>query len=85
MYIDQLTIWNFRSFGATAPEVTDNPGTSATIVKLDAAASVFIGRNGAGKSSLVQALLRLFGENRPCRSASSSLLRKAERVLSMVI
>ena len=68
MYIDQLTIWNFRSFGATAPEAADSLGSSATIVNLDAGASVFIGRNGAGKSSLVQALLRLFGETRDERT-----------------
>ncbi|KDP95402.1 hypothetical protein ER13_02165 [Brevundimonas sp. EAKA] len=68
MYIDQLRVWNFRSFGAAASEAADALGSSATIVSLDEGASVFIGRNGAGKSSLVQALLRLFGETREERT-----------------
>nr|WP_282568346.1 TOPRIM nucleotidyl transferase/hydrolase domain-containing protein [Bosea sp. ASV33] len=39
---------------------------------MEAETSVFIGRNGAGKSSLIQALLRLFGETRDERSVQPS-------------
>lgn len=72
MHIDQLKVWNFRSFGAAATEPEGDPGSTATAVTLDPGASVFIGRNGAGKSSLVQAILRLFGETRDERTVQSA-------------
>lgn len=71
MHIAKLKLWNFRSFASTAPEHEDLVGPCPVEVDLEAAANVFIGRNGAGKSSLIQALLRLFGETRDERSVQS--------------
>lgn len=49
-------------------DLEDIAGPCPVEVDLEAATNVFIGRNGAGKSSLIQALLRLFGETRDERS-----------------
>ncbi|MEH0196350.1 TOPRIM nucleotidyl transferase/hydrolase domain-containing protein [Caulobacter sp. CCNWLY153] len=68
MHIAKLKLWNFRSFASTHPDLEDIAGPCPVEVDLEAATSVFIGRNGAGKSSLIQALLRLFGETRDERS-----------------
>lgn len=64
MHVAKLKLWNFRSFASTSPEDEDLVGPCPVEVDLEAATNVFIGRNGAGKSSLIQALLRLFGETR---------------------
>jgi len=68
MHIAKLKLWNFRSFASTQPELEDIVGPCPVEVDLEEATNVFIGRNGAGKSSLIQALLRLFGETRDERS-----------------
>lgn len=68
MYIESLKLWNFRSFASIGPEVEDILGECPIEVGLERGSSVFIGRNGAGKSSLIQALLRMFGETREERS-----------------
>jgi putative ATP-dependent endonuclease of the OLD family len=68
MHIAKLKLWNFRSFASTSPDLEDVLGPCPVEVDLEAATNVFIGRNGAGKSSLIQALLRLFGETREERS-----------------
>lgn len=72
MHIAKLKLWNFRSFASTAPDLEDVLGPCPIGVDLEAATNVFIGRNGAGKSSLIQALLRLFGETRDERSIQPS-------------
>lgn len=68
MHIELLRLWNFRSFATSdaALEVLDGPHPIEVVLESDT--SVFIGRNGAGKSALIQALLRLFGETREERS-----------------
>jgi len=68
MHIAKLRLWNFRSFASLHPDLEDLAGPCPVEVDLEAANNVFIGRNGAGKSSLIQALLRLFGETRDERS-----------------
>ncbi|WP_018045719.1 TOPRIM nucleotidyl transferase/hydrolase domain-containing protein [Methylobacterium sp. 88A] len=68
MHIATLKLWNFRGFASTAPDLEDILGPHAVEVDLEAATNVFIGRNGAGKSSVILALLRLFGETRDERS-----------------
>ncbi|WP_066628425.1 ATP-dependent nuclease [Brevundimonas vesicularis] len=68
MHIAKLKLWNFRSFASTQPDLEDLLGPCPVEFDLEAATNVFIGRNGAGKSSLIQALLRLFGETRDERS-----------------
>jgi len=50
MYIEQLSLKNFRCFGE--PQAT---------IDLDPGLTTFIGVNGAGKTSVLQALQRLFG------------------------
>lgn len=72
MHIAKLQLWNFRSFASLQPDLEDVLGPCPVEVDLDPATNVFIGRNGAGKSSLIQALLRLFGETRDERSVQPS-------------
>ena len=50
MFIERLTLTNFRSFG-------DAPVT----IYLGAGLTAFVGANGAGKTAVMQALQRLFG------------------------
>lgn len=50
MHVEQLTLTNFRCFGP-------NP----TVVDLSPTVTTFIGLNGAGKTSVLHALQRLFG------------------------
>lgn len=54
MRLTQLTLCNFRCFGLA-------PSTHPTTVDL-ANFTAFIGSNGAGKTAILQALVRLFGE-----------------------
>lgn len=53
MYIESLTLTNFRCFGPGRTQICFSPDITA-----------FIGANGAGKSSCVEALRRVFGETR---------------------
>ncbi len=87
MYIDQLKLWNFRSFGSSADEPVATLGATARVLNMDPASSVFIGRNGAGKSALVQSLLRLFGETRDERSiqAGDFFVPPTERLESQTL
>lgn len=50
MYIESVSIKNFRSFGMEGQVITMEPDLTA-----------FVGANGAGKTALMQALQRLFG------------------------
>ncbi len=72
MHIESLKLWNFRSFASSNPDIEGPVGPQSIDVALEAETSVFIGRNGAGKSALIQALLRLFGETREERSVQPS-------------
>ncbi|MFA1677989.1 ATP-dependent endonuclease [Rhizobium mongolense] len=49
MYLESLTLQNFRCFGPTPVTVSLNPGTNA-----------FVGNNGSGKTAALEALKRLF-------------------------
>lgn len=68
MHIAKLKLWNFRSFASSAFDLEDLLGSCPIEIDLEAETNVFIGRNGAGKSALLQAVLRLFGETRDERS-----------------
>lgn len=72
MHIELLRLWNFRSFASSNPDLESLLGPQAIDVQLESETSVFIGRNGAGKSALIQALLRMFGETRDERSVQPS-------------
>ncbi|THG81557.1 DUF2813 domain-containing protein [Pseudomonas sp. A-1] len=50
MFIERLSLTNFRCFGAEATPIDLTPGLTA-----------FVGANGAGKTAVMQALQRLFG------------------------
>lgn len=50
MYIERVKISNFRCFGPTPESIIFTPGVTA-----------FVGTNGAGKTAVMQALVRLFG------------------------
>jgi len=68
VHIELLKLWNFRSFASSNSDLEPFLGPQSIDVTLEPETSVFIGRNGAGKSALIQALLRLFGETRDERS-----------------
>jgi putative ATP-dependent endonuclease of OLD family len=50
MYIEELSLANFRCFGPAGATIDLTPGLTA-----------FVGVNGAGKTAVLQALQRLFG------------------------
>ena len=62
MYIERLRLKNFRCFGELPESINFNPGVTG-----------FVGDNGAGKSSVLEALKRLFSP-----IASERQLRKAD-------
>ena len=72
MHIERLKLWNFRSFATSDADLDALIGPIPVDVVLEPETSVFIGRNGAGKSALLQALLRLFGETREERSVQAA-------------
>ncbi len=68
MKINSLKLWRFRCFGAL-PEAGDSEATpNAQNIDFDTTITTMIGRNGAGKSALLMALTRLFGETRDERA-----------------
>lgn len=68
MQIRSIKLWNFRCFTTSDLSFDADRCPVPVEVDLERATTVFIGRNGAGKSALLQALLRLFGETRDERS-----------------
>jgi len=68
VYIKTLRLWNFRGFFTSCPFLEILDGPHPIDVDLAADTTVFIGRNGTGKSAFLQALLRLFGETRDERT-----------------
>ena len=62
MHIESISLQNFRCFGAVPEKVTLEPGTNG-----------FVGDNGSGKSSTLEALKRLFSP-----VPAERLLRKAD-------
>lgn len=65
MHIEKISLRNFRCFGDTPVSIP-----------IDAGITAFIGNNGAGKSSALEALKRLFSPTR-----SDRRIRKADTPL----
>lgn len=84
MHIKTLKLWNFRGFFTTCPFEEALDGPHPITVDLAADTTVFIGRNGTGKSAFLQALLRLFGETREERTIQPAdfFVRPSERLES---
>ena len=68
MKIVELKMWRFRCFGSGDPSTDEKLHAKPVTVTLDAEITALIGRNGSGKSALLEALQRLFGETREERS-----------------
>lgn len=64
MKIAQLKLWKFRCFGSSDPAVDGKPKPLPIEVSLEGEITALIGRNGSGKSALLLAMQRLFGETR---------------------
>lgn len=62
MYIESLTLRNFRCFGGDGTRISFRPGITA-----------FVGDNGSGKTAALDALKRLFSP-----SPSERLLRRSD-------
>jgi putative ATP-dependent endonuclease of OLD family len=77
-------LWNFRGFFTADRFLEVMDGPHPIVVDLEADTTVFIGRNGAGKSAFLQALLRLFGETRDERviQAADFFVAPGERLES---
>ena len=57
MYIESVTLTNFRCFGPTPTRVALEPGITA-----------IVGNNGSGKTAFIEALRRFFGQTREERT-----------------
>ncbi len=67
MKIAKIHVWHFQCFGSGNPDKDAAGETHPISVELDSDITALIGRNGSGKSALLAALLRLFGETRDAR------------------
>ena len=72
MKIVDLKIWRFRCFGSSDPATDEKPHATPVVVAFDPEITALIGRNGSGKSALLEALQRLFGETREERTVRPS-------------
>lgn len=68
MKIVGLLMWRFRCFGSSDPAHDDGSTPKPIKVGLDPEITALIGRDGSGKSALLEALQRLFGETREERA-----------------
>ncbi|MCW2223684.1 putative ATP-dependent endonuclease of OLD family [Bradyrhizobium japonicum] len=66
MKISELRMWGFRCFKSANPFTPTD--ISPVVVSFDPEITALIGRNGSGKSALLEALQRLFGETREERN-----------------
>jgi putative ATP-dependent endonuclease of OLD family len=66
--IVELQIWRFRCFGSSDLATDGKSTPSPVAVTFDSEVTALIGRNGSGKSALLEALQRLFGETREERA-----------------
>jgi putative ATP-dependent endonuclease of OLD family len=66
--IDELRLWHFRCFGSSDLATDEKPDPKPVVISLDPEITALIGRNGSGKSALLEALQRLFGETRDERN-----------------
>src|SRR3990167_2590313 len=74
MFIKTLTIKNFRCFG----KGTDERGTT---IELNKGLSAFIGRNGSGKTSILEALNFLIGSDYlPTRISEKDFHNEAKEI-----
>lgn len=64
MKLNRISIWRFQCFGPVDAAGDTDATPSAQTIDLDQAVTALIGRNGAGKSAMLAALIRLFGETR---------------------
>jgi putative ATP-dependent endonuclease of OLD family len=68
MKIADIQMWQYRCFGSADPS-TDGLTTPKPLkIDFDSGITALIGRNGSGKSALLTALQRLFGETREERT-----------------
>lgn len=72
MKITELRIWGFQCFGMADGSPMDASNPKPVAMQLDREISALIGRNGAGKSALLTALVRMFGETRDERTLQPS-------------
>ena len=71
MKIAELKVWRFRCFGTSDPATDGKPKRQPVEIVLEHAITTLIGRNGSGKSALLLAMQRLFGETRDERLVRS--------------
>ncbi|MGX9176267.1 ATP-dependent nuclease [Mesorhizobium sp. BHbdii] len=71
MKINELRVWRFQCFGPTDPAADSDTSPAFLSVPLDPGVTAMIGRNGSGKSALLAALVRVFGETREERTVQA--------------
>lgn len=79
MFIKSLTIKNFRCFGSG----TDNAGTK---INLNEGLSAFVGKNGSGKTSILEAINYLIGSDYlPTRVSEKDFNSEAKEIKDEII
>jgi putative ATP-dependent endonuclease of OLD family len=71
MKINELRVWRFQCFGPTDAAIDSDGVPTFHSVPLDPGVTAMIGRNGSGKSALLAALVRVFGETREERTVQA--------------